>query len=76
MNTWGWTPESFSAVGTVGALAATAWLLVHEALARIRSQAERLVVWIDRMTSPPPDERDVGLFLYIRNDSTSPVVDI
>jgi hypothetical protein len=57
-----------------GALVATAWVLVHEALARTRAQAERVVVWIDRMTSLDPPARDMGLFLYIRNDSASPVV--
>jgi hypothetical protein len=60
-------------VGTVGALAATAWVLAHEALARTRAQAERVVVWVDRMTR---EGKDVGLFLYIRNDSTSPIVAI
>ena len=74
MSEWGWTPDSFSAVGTVGALLAATWVLVHEALGRIRQQAERVVVWIDRMTSSGPPARDVGLFLFIRNDSASPVV--
>jgi hypothetical protein len=51
MSEWGWTPDTFSAVGTVGALLATAWILVHEAVARTRQQAEKVLVWIDRMTS-------------------------
>jgi len=46
---------------------------VNEAFARRRQHAEGIVAWIDRMNSPPPDERDIGLFLYIRNDSTAPI---
>lgn len=76
MLEWGWTPDSFSAVGTVGALVATAWLAIREALARVRTQAEQLVVWIARRTSPPPDERDIGLFLHVRNDSKGPILEL
>jgi hypothetical protein len=76
MSVWGWTPESFGAVGTVGALAATATVLLREALGRTRAQAEKLIVWIDRMDSPGPDSRDIGLFLHIKNDSTNPIHDI
>jgi hypothetical protein len=76
MSAWGWTPESFGAVGTVGALAATATVLVQNALGRTRAQAEKLIVWMDRMSSPPPDSQDIGLFLFIKNDSTNPIHDI
>ena len=62
MSTWGWTPESFAAVGTVGALAATAEVLVREAFARIRAQAERVVVWIDRRGFHDGESRTEGCF--------------
>jgi hypothetical protein len=72
MSTWGWTPESFAAVGTVGALAATGAVLVRETFARIRAQAERVVVWIDW----GDHHGTQTLFLYMRNDSALPITDI
>jgi hypothetical protein len=45
-------------------------------MAHTRAQAERVVVWIDRKTSADPPARDMGLFLFIRNDSASPVVSV
>jgi hypothetical protein len=75
-SSWGWTPESFAAVGTVGALAATAGVLMREAFARVRAQAERVVVWIDRGLFHDGESRTEGLFLYIRNDSALPITDI
>src|SRR6516225_9737690 len=74
MSAWGWTPDSFAAVGTVGALAATAVVLTRDALARIRAQAEHLVVWIAR--GPSYDGTTEGLFIYVRNDSAFPFFDI
>src|SRR5207244_2816473 len=62
--------------GTVGALAATAGVLMREAFARIRAQAERVVVWIDRGGFHDGESRTEGLFLYLRNDSALPVLDI
>jgi hypothetical protein len=65
MTGWEWTPDTFSAIGTVGTLCATAWVLVRQSMARVGKQAEHVVVWIDRMNSSEPPIRDIGLFIHI-----------
>src|SRR5262249_2165839 len=65
MVEWGWNPDSFAAVGTVGALCATAWVVVQDALARYRKQAEQVVIWIDYKTS---DQRSLGLIAESEDD--------
>jgi hypothetical protein len=74
MLQWGWNPDSFAAVGTVGALCTSAWVILRDALLRHRKQAEHVVTWFARKTGS--DQKDKGLFLYIRNKTTMPVYSV
>lgn len=72
MIAWGNAAEWFAAVGTVGALAVSLYLIWNERSLRINQQARRMAVWSewDRTVAGQNPRK---FFVYISNAGDSPV---
>jgi hypothetical protein len=72
MIAWGDAPAWFAAVGTVGALGASIYLIWNERSLRINQQAKCVAVWAEwKRDGPDPNPRQFSV--YIKNSSDSPV---
>jgi hypothetical protein len=72
MIVWGSAPEWFAAVGTVGALVVSLYLIWNERSLRINQQAKSMAVWAewDRAVA---GQNPRQYFIYINNAGDSPV---
>jgi hypothetical protein len=76
LSAWGWTPDTFIAIGTVGTLATTTWLLAREANDRIRAQAKQVEAWTDWVYENPDERSDYRRFLFVHNASSNVIANV
>lgn len=73
MISWGDVPDWFAAIGTVGALSVSLYLIWNERSLRINQQARRVAVWAEWKRTGSPDSSPRQYYAYINNSSDSPV---
>jgi hypothetical protein len=73
MISWGDVPDWFAAVGTVGALSVSLYLIWNERSLRINQQARRIAVWTEWKRTESPDSTPRQYYAYVNNASDSPV---
>jgi hypothetical protein len=73
MIAWGDAPGWFAAVGTVGALGISLYLIWNERNLRVNQQARRVAVWAEWKRTGRPDSNPRQYYAYINNSSDSPV---